>query len=109
VKKIELNDSPRSLASTVHEAEGEPVFITVDGQVVAAIVRASDDDLEEYALARNPVFRSIVERSRTQYEAEGGMTLDEAMASFGVTQVDLDNCDLPADHPEGLQPLPRDV
>lgn len=49
---------------------GEPVIVTRHGEPVVALVPVPEDpeDRERFLLAHNPVFRSILERSRTSGE-----------------------------------------
>src|SRR6266404_5466981 len=46
---------------------GEPVIVTRHGEPVVAVVPVPEDpeDRERFLLAHNPIFRSIVERSRS--------------------------------------------
>lgn len=41
-------------------------------------------DAESIALANNPKFVSIIEKSRARYEAEGGVSLEEVRRRLGI-------------------------
>ena len=41
-------------------------------------------DAESIALANNPKFVSIIEKSRAKYEAEGGMGLEDVRRKLGI-------------------------
>ncbi len=55
-----------SSAEIIQAAEGEDVVLMRDGHAVALVVPFDDDDLEWYALERDPAFLASIARAREQ-------------------------------------------
>ena len=55
----------------------EPVVVTVNGKLVAALVAIENADLETVSLSTNPEFLELIERSRARQKAEGGISSEE--------------------------------
>ena len=84
MKTIELADV-KALEPFVKPGSTEPILVTLHGQTIAAVVpMASDEDLEDLALSRDPKFTAILERSQTRLEQEGPLTSDEVRRRLGL-------------------------
>jgi len=73
MKTIEITRTA-VLADNINELAGEPLIITHHGKPVAAIISLENMDLETAELSSNPKFMAIIERARTRYKKEGGIT-----------------------------------
>jgi len=82
VKTIDLADATGSLAEYAKSVHDTPVIVTRDGRPMAALVPIENADLESVALANNPKFLEIIDRSRTRYRKEGGISSDKIREEF---------------------------
>jgi antitoxin (DNA-binding transcriptional repressor) of toxin-antitoxin stability system len=73
MKSIELSEVA-ALAPLLQIADREPLFLTRNGETVAAIVPTSAADADNLLLSINPQFQAILERSQERLECEGGLT-----------------------------------
>lgn len=62
----------------------EEVATGVTNSGLKAIELQLEDDEETIAVAKNPKFLEILERSRARYEAEGGISLEEMQRRLGL-------------------------
>lgn len=58
-------------------SRGEKVVVTNRGKPQAALVRLTEDDIEDVVLT-HPSFLNEIEAARREYEAKGGVPLAEA-------------------------------
>lgn len=77
MKVIESADATGSLADYAAEIDKGTAIVTKQGQPVAALVPIENTDLETAALATNPKFLELIERSRARVRAEGGVSSEE--------------------------------
>ncbi len=84
MKFIEISQATESLAEYARGLAEESIVVTVNGQPIAALVPCNELDLECAALAKNPEFAALLERSRTRHEAEGGFSPDEIRRELGL-------------------------
>ena len=77
MKTVERSDWSTLLDSYARGAVSEPVVLTVDGRPVATLLPVEEADLESLAVAADPAFRRIIERSRARHEAEGSIELSD--------------------------------
>jgi prevent-host-death family protein len=84
MKRLELKEATHPLTEYVREVQDEPVVFTVDGDPVAALVGIEGMDWESFSLSTNPDFIAILEQSRAQYKAEGGISSDEVRKRLGL-------------------------
>jgi len=52
------------------------IIITSHGKPMAVLHHITEEDLEDYVLENDPVFKSKVEESFAEYIAQGGITAD---------------------------------
>lgn len=60
-------------------AKGEKVIITNHGKPQAALLRLTEDEIEDVVLT-HPSFLHEISAARREYDAKGGVSLDEAKA-----------------------------
>ncbi len=58
--------------------------MTHDGQAVAAVFPASEEDVEDLSLSTNAQFQTILERSQRRFESEGGISSNEVRRQLGL-------------------------
>ena len=83
MKTIELTEVT-ALAPFLQSGDQEPIFLTRDGETVAAVVPTSEQDAESLLLRINPQFQAIIERSQRRLESEGGLASNEVRARLGL-------------------------
>ncbi|MCX6361008.1 MAG: hypothetical protein NT029_14440 [Armatimonadetes bacterium] len=76
MKTIDLGQATEALSAYVLQTATGPVVVTDHGRVVAAMIPASDEDIETLALGENVRFMEIVQAARA--EARAGQTLSAA-------------------------------
>ena len=81
---IETVNATGSLAEYARKAKKQPVILTVDGKIVAAVVAIDNTDAETAALSSNPTFLALIERSRSRYKAQGGISSKAMRRKLGV-------------------------
>jgi PHD/YefM family antitoxin component YafN of YafNO toxin-antitoxin module len=77
MKTIEKTDATESLATYAGHAEDFPIVITDNGQPIAALLLVPNSDMETISLSTDPAFLSLIARSRTRQEKEGGISSQE--------------------------------
>jgi hypothetical protein len=83
MKSIELSEVA-ALVPLLQAGDQEPLFLTRNGETVAAVVPASEEDVENLLLSINPQFGSILERSQQRLESEGGLTGNQVRERLGL-------------------------
>ena len=86
MKVVELQDATAPLmeyASGEVETEKEPVVLTVDGRPGVVLLAVENVDTETVTLSTHPKFPALIERSRTRYKEEGGISSEEMRQQFG--------------------------
>lgn len=79
-----MSEQPNEITSiqSVPQPESESPVATNES---AAVTEAQiEDDEETVALANNPQFLAILERSRARQKAEGGISLEEMRRRLGL-------------------------
>jgi hypothetical protein len=87
MKTIELTQVT-ALAPFLQSGDEEPLFLTRDGQTVAAIVPTNEQDAESLLLSINPQFQAILDRSQRRLESEGGLSSAEVRQRLGLPPAD---------------------
>ena len=83
MKTIEISEVA-ALVPLLQSGSSEPLFVTQDGETVAAIVPAQEQDVESMLLSINPQFQAILERSQQRLDTEGGLTSEEVRKRLGL-------------------------
>ncbi len=85
MKVVELKDATAPLMEYAREVETEkePLVLTVDGRPVAVLLAVENVDTETVTLSTHPKFLALIERSRTRYKEEGGISSEEMRQQFG--------------------------
>ena len=74
MKKIELDEATDSLSTYARRFRRQPLIVTVKGKPVAALTPIGPHaDMESLAVANDPGFRALIERSRRLYPAGSGI------------------------------------
>jgi prevent-host-death family protein len=84
MKTVEITQATGSLSDYAKRVEREPVVVLRKGKPVAVLSSARGMDAESIALANNPRFVSIIEKSRARHEIEGGISIEELRKRLGV-------------------------
>jgi antitoxin (DNA-binding transcriptional repressor) of toxin-antitoxin stability system len=90
MKSIELSEVS-ALVPLLQSSDQEPFVVTRNGTTVAAIVPATEDDVESLLLSINPAFQAILKRSQERLESEGGLTTAEVRRRLGLLPSDAKN------------------
>ena len=77
MKTIERTDATDSLAKYAEQTAELPIVITDHGQPIAALLSVPNADMETVSLSTNPQFLSLISRSRTRQEEEGGISSEQ--------------------------------
>lgn len=78
MKIASVADVKARLSAYLKQSEEGPVIVTRNGKAVAVLLAVSDEDeLERLILAHSPKFQAILEKSRRQIDATGGIPHDE--------------------------------
>ena len=70
---VDLGEATETLSAYVLQTASGPVVVTDHGRVVAAMIPASDGDIETLALGENVRFMELIQAARA--EAQAGQTL----------------------------------
>jgi len=89
MKTIELSEVS-ALAPHVQSGSREPVIVTQDGQAVAAVFPADEEDVENLLLSTNAQFQAILERSQRRLESEGGLSSADVRRRLGLPTRDAE-------------------
>jgi prevent-host-death family protein len=74
MKIASVADVKAHLSAYLKESQEGPVVVTRNGKAVAVLVAVTDDDeLERLVLAHSPKFQALLDKSRRQIEATGGI------------------------------------
>ena len=85
MKTIEIARANKSLSDYAKRLGREALVVVRRGKPVAVLSSAKGMDAESIALANNPKFVAIIERSRARQEAEGGIPAEELRRRLGLT------------------------
>jgi prevent-host-death family protein len=74
MKIASVADVKARLSAYLKESEQGPVVVTRNGKAVAVLLAVTDDDeLERLLLAHSRKFQALLDKSRRQIEATGGI------------------------------------
>ena len=74
---LDISKATESLADYSKDVSTEPLILTKNGLPVAALVSIEDMDWESLSLILNSKFIDIIEKSRQQIRAKGGVSAAE--------------------------------
>jgi hypothetical protein len=81
---VALEKSKLSLQDVADMAQSGPVILTRNGKPLAAVKDMSGSDWEAVALANNPKFIALIEKSRRAHQEEGGIAIEELRRELGL-------------------------
>jgi prevent-host-death family protein len=84
MKKIEITKASRPLSEYARKAKKSPIIVVKNGKPVAAVVPLPNSDAETVSLSANRKFLAIIERSRSRYKKEGGLSAGEIRRRLGL-------------------------
>ncbi len=61
------------------ESENEDIIITAYGKPVAVLHRITEEDLSDYLMENDPVFKNRIEEAYSEYQAKGGASANAVM------------------------------
>ena len=74
MKIVSVANVKARLSAYLKESEQGPVVVTRNGKAVAVLLAITDDDeLERLLLAHSPKFQALLDKSRRQIQATGGI------------------------------------
>lgn len=82
--RVEMADAKGSLSDYARKARKQPVVVTRRGRPVAALMALSEDDWEDFVVARHPGFAELLGRSRATCPTGEGIPLDEIKRQHGI-------------------------
>jgi hypothetical protein len=83
MRTIDLSEVA-ALVPLLQSENQEPLFVTQNGQTVAAIVPANAEEAESLLLSINPTFQAILDRSQKRLELEGAVPSAEVRKHLGL-------------------------
>jgi hypothetical protein len=83
MKSIELSEVA-ALVPLLQPGDQEPLLLRRNGQTIAAIVPANEQDVENMLLSIDPTFESILARSERRLETERAMTSADVRRHLGL-------------------------
>jgi hypothetical protein len=84
MKTLEIKKATKALADYAKSIDRGALLVLRNGKPLAVLSSAKGMDAESIALANNPKFVAIIEKSRARYEAEGGVSLEEVRQRLGI-------------------------
>ena len=84
MRTIEISKATKPLSDYAAQVDEEAVVVVKNGKPVALLSSVRGMDAESIALANNPKFVAIIERSRRRQATEGGISIEEVRRRFGI-------------------------
>ncbi len=86
MKFVSLEGTTMTVPELVELARGEPIILTRDGQPLVSVRDVSGSDWESAALARDPRFAAIIEKSRRSYQEQGGIGIEQLRRELSLEE-----------------------
>lgn len=77
MKFVNVRELKNKTSEVLRKTEQEDVVITSRGKPCAIITGVTEEDFEDYLLEHSPAFLTALERARTEYLLEGGVSVEE--------------------------------
>ncbi len=84
MKTIDVAEATVTLADYARKGLKEALVVTRRGKPVLALTPLTNEDLESAALATNPKFMAIIERSRASHKPGTGLSTEEMRRRLGL-------------------------
>jgi antitoxin (DNA-binding transcriptional repressor) of toxin-antitoxin stability system len=83
MSRVELTEAKAPLESYARRAQRGPVVLMRRGRPVALLRLLTDEEREDYLVARHPGFLDLISRSRQENPSGSGLPLDEVERRLG--------------------------
>ena len=84
MRTVEISKATAALSEYAQKVSMEPIIVISRGKPMAAVVSIKNTDIETTSLSSNPQFLALIERSRTRYKKEGGISSNEMRKRLGL-------------------------
>ncbi|MDQ1273668.1 MAG: hypothetical protein QG591_2298 [Planctomycetota bacterium] len=74
-----IKELKHSTMDILKESENEDIIITAYGKPVAILHHITEEDLTDYLIENDPVFKTRIEEAYTEYLVNGGVPADAIM------------------------------
>ena len=78
-----IKELKHSTMDILKESENEDIIITAYGKPVAILHHITEEDLTDYLIENDPVFKTRIEEAYTEYLVNGGVPADAIMKISG--------------------------
>jgi hypothetical protein len=85
VKTIEIEQTELTVPELAALAKKGPIILTRRGKPLASVKDLSGKDWDAVSLANNPRFLDLIAISRSSFQKEGGLTIDEVRKELGLS------------------------
>jgi PHD/YefM family antitoxin component YafN of YafNO toxin-antitoxin module len=86
MKTIEITEADKPLSDYARHVARDVLVVLQKGKPLAVLSSAEGMDAESIALANNPKFVAIIQRSRARQKAEGGISAEEVRRRLGISR-----------------------
>jgi hypothetical protein len=83
MRTIDLSEIA-ALVPLLQSENQEPLVVKRNGETVAAIVPANEEEVESLLLSINPKFQAILEKSQRRLDSEGAVSGTEVRKRLGL-------------------------
>ena len=84
MKTLEIQKATKALAEYAVSINDGSLLVVKNGKPLAILSSARGMDAESIALANNPKFSAIIEKSRARQKTEGGLTIEQVRQQLGI-------------------------
>jgi hypothetical protein len=84
MKVLPIEGTTMSVLELAELAQHEAVILTRDGLPVVAVRDVSGSDWESASLASNARFQELINKSRRNYQDQGGISIDQLRTELGL-------------------------
>jgi hypothetical protein len=76
VRFANVKELKHKTMTILKDSEKEDIIVTAYGKPMAILHHITEDDLADYLIENDPVFKNRIEESFAEYQAHGGITID---------------------------------
>jgi PHD/YefM family antitoxin component YafN of YafNO toxin-antitoxin module len=85
MKTLEITQATKSLSDYARQVGRDALIVLKNGKPVAVLSSAKGMDAESIALANNPKFVAMIQRSRSRHTEQRGVSAAELRRNLGLT------------------------